>query len=71
MTCTFTIVAGLLFAVAVVACGAWHVILGTRDGLVDAQLATRVRSAPKASADVRLGAMVLAAVTAVMVWLFR
>ncbi|MEW6166218.1 MAG: sodium/solute symporter [Pseudomonadota bacterium] len=68
----FTIVAGLLFAVSIVACGLWQAVLGGRDVVGDEQLAARVRGAGVvATADVRLGATVLAAVTALMVWLFR
>lgn len=67
----FTIVAGLLFAVTVVACGIWHLGLGARDGVADDRLAARVRAAPAAGADIRLGAAALVAATAVMVWLFR
>ncbi len=68
----FTIVAGLLFAATVVACGAWQMALGVRDRAGEAQIAATVRAAGVvATTDVRLGASVLVAVTALMVWVFR
>jgi SSS family solute:Na+ symporter len=68
----FTIVAGLLFAATVVACGLWQAVLGARDRANEMQMAATVRAAGVvATTDVRLGASVLVAVTALIVWLFR
>ncbi|MBL8466306.1 SLC5 family protein [Methyloversatilis discipulorum] len=62
----FTIVAGLLFALTLLAALAWQWQASARDAVVRA-----LPDAGRAPASIRLGAAIIATVVALMVWLLR